>query len=1147
MAIARHTFARLNTDQDPSAKGLGEFDAATNIALGDGNVRPQTGNILVPYTLPVTPLPPGVVQERVRRVTKDAFYYSVTALPADRTVTTDYYYVLATGSLPYPHPDSTYLPLERIAPASGPVYYRPVAGAAAVDYRTAFVLIPTPPLPNYVVISSLLAVTANELAWVQRADAPPAPLPFSRSLGGFADGATGTAIELLYNSLDAHRLIRYNPQGNNGAGSRTTLLEWSGLNFSPTLVPQGGVLDGVLVYLGADGYLRSVNLARAAAGYYTPALLAANSFALHTVKPPPPTAPEPAFSFATTTLRIIQDKAYQFALRWRYLDGEVSVLSPYSEWMDVTDSPSTTTRTAISLFLPATPPIVAEVEVLVRQATTATEWQVAEVLRPVNGVVPRTIYFVGLVTGQSLTAAEANRPFESEWPGAAAVVADDRVFKSDLTEGYPTPAPAFRATLQTAASLDGRTLHENSNYRVVMQFYDAQGKPFGCSAPRTVYVPPRGLLGGGQYIGVELLTTASGQHAEIPENAYFYQFLVAPNDQVRQFRQGKAADTLGYLGQLRTASADGSVKEQPHLRDFNLAHEKLWVDIGNWPAAGLGYVWRPGSGDILRFVPDNREFVITGQTGDYVEVAWNSKPSGEGDGLIEIYTPTTSPSEVYYERGPRFPVLRDATGRRTYSTTQTTLPGDCFLVGLKFPVLVDDGTYQANPAQNKRYNPATVTTTVESPVPLYRLVRHTTTTTTVANTNIFSGPLAAEMARRLEADLAARGKTGTTTAAVAADAEAARWLDMSYGGRPGLVVPAALQQVRRPALLRFSEKKVAGTQLNGLSQWDALSQYDELPQELGAVTRLSAAAQAQTDTRIILVNQEKGEASLSLGRGQIQTADDQVLLTVSKDVIGSHNPLRGGCGCQHPASVVAYAGKVFFWSQARQELLRYDRNGLVPLGETYKARERLESVARQYTGANVRGCVDPARKEYWLTFEPVGALPGATLVYNEDREAWADALSAVPEAGMGVDTELITWKAGALWRHSPGAAQATFYGVYTAPSLTFTVGQQPGARQFKDVAIESASLWPPTALLTDTGLASRTLRHWFTWREGIWRAGFRRAENTPGFPTVYHALDNGDVLIGTRLTVTLTAPLAALPLTACSASFLPRSGQQMGV
>ena len=986
----------------------------------------------------------------------------------------------------------------------------------------------------------------------------------NQRLGGFEDGATGTAVSLLYNSLGAHRLIRYDPV----LGTETTLLEWSGLNLSATLIPQGGILDGLLVYLGADGMLRSIPIARVATGFYTPALLATEPFALHLVKVPPTFAPIVQFGYATTpetALRIIQTKAYQFALRWRYLDGELTVLSPFSDWLDVTEDPAITQRLSINvqLYAALTPAGVSEVEVLVRVAGSEG-WAVAQAVRRTNGVLPASYDFYGITSGAALPVAEATRSFESEWPAQVAGSANGRLFKGNELAGYPTPTAPFAVTVYEAGGTSGtpigtNTFHENASYRVALQFYDAQGKPFGCSPAVTVPIPAQNHSNPTTRLLIARLSTPAGpsQHAEIPAEADSCQFLVARNDRAVEFRQGQAADTRAFLGNERLINGDGSITEQPTLAAKTVAHEKLWVDIGNWPAAGLGYVWQSSSGDLLRFLDDRQVFPITGQYGDYVEVQWSGGPVADRP-LVEIFTPNTAASATYYERGPRLRIVREA-GQRRYAQTEATLIGDCFLAALSFPQLVFDSTYL--PPNRKKYSPALVPVLVESMVPKYRLVSGTTRTTTTQGYTKAAEFVAAQgggafVASLLENQATAQKRTvldpqginlGATFAAQPGGPASGVWLDMGYGGRAGLAVPLALQQVRRPNLLRFSGVKVQGTLLNGLSQWEALSQYEEVPQEQGAITRLTVADQTQTDGSILLVNQERGDVSLSLGRSQIQAADGEPLLAISKQVIGGANALRGGYGCTDPAGVVNFGGKVFFPCRRRAELLRYDRNGLTPLGLTYKARTRLEAAFRQYAAARVSGCYDPRRKEYLLTFGPTAALPGLTLVYSDRMEAWADELTAVPEAGLGVGNELITWQAGALWRHAADAPLCSFFGVATPAQLTFSVAQPGGvAKQFKDVAVESGTLWLATAIALDTNLTSLTRTGWFTYREGVWRTGLRRAANSPGFPTPNHSLDNGKPLVGTRATFTLTAPADAQPLTAVAVSWVARTGQGMG-
>jgi hypothetical protein len=1169
MPTSRHTFARLDTDTAASAKPASSFDAALNIALEPGYVTAVAGNVAVGYDLP--------------------------------------------------------------------------------------------------------------------------PTGTNRRLGGFADGSTGAVVSLLYNSSGRHRLVRYDPLGNGGAGSETTLLEWGGLNLSPDLVPQGGIVDGLLTYLGADGLLRSVNLERVAAGFYTPALLAAEPFCLHEVKPPPTVNAPTAVRRVGTggdpreNLRIIQPKAYQFACRWHFLDGEVSVLSPFSPWLDVLEDPATTTYNYITVTLPPAPAGVSSVEVLTRNPDTDGWLGCEELTRTASGL-PASYNFYGVLNGTALTAAEAIRLHEAEWPGRVAGIAHSRAFKADLLEGYVTPEPAFTATVTTGNSgtvatdtyklvveyfepgppsqngepvpdiissqtnyfllasgtypeptsqynpivtrndggqtrytarrdvtlsyadafavgpretyrevtierlalSDGTndltTFHENSSYRVAVQFYDAQGKAGGVSKAVSVFVPKR-EKGDQNYRSIlaSLTTTdLAALNAEIPAWAYSYQFMVARNDRTLYFLQGQAADCFGYLGHTIEVKSDGTRVESEKLVDIiHNAHQKVWVDIGNFPAAGQGYVWQPGSGDVLRFLNEDKEFIITNQVGDYLEVQWDGYPNlsvdatGQTVARIEIYSPNTTQSALFYERGPRLAIQRTGAGeseQRSYSQPQVLLEGDCFLVSLRFPQLDkgrdkdNDENYQ--PPNRKSWLSGTSdwVVLVESMVPPFRLAPATTTTSTIYEkrekggffSNLVSNPLnlivpVLGVISSIDYLTTDEPKTPANSAATTVNAgrTAANftWLDMSFGGRAGAQVPAALQQVRREKTIRFSGVKVAGTLLNGLSQWEALSQYDELPQEQGAVTSLTVADQTQTDGSILLATQQRGSVSLSLGRQQVQTADGQALLSISKQVIGSSNALRGGYGCTDQGSVVAYAGKVFYYCRERHELVRYDRNGNSPLGLTYKARTRLAELAARYAGAVVRGCFHPYidRKEYWLTFEPVGELPGTTLVYSDLYEAFADELSYAPEAGLAAGAELLTWQAGTLYRHTPDAPAATFCGAYTPPTLTFTVAQPAGvAKQFKDVGVESRSLWLPTATATDTQLSSLMRSGWFTYREGIWRGGQRRATNTPGFATPFHALDRGNPLVGAAQTITLTAPEGAAGLVACQVSWLPRSGQAMG-
>jgi hypothetical protein len=1091
------------------------------------------------------------------------------------------------------------------------------------------------------------------------------------SLGCIEQEANDTAIVFYYNSAGAHRLVRYNPNALGGIGEETLVLEWEGLKLAPELVLQGRVIQGILVYRDATGEPRAINLARAEAGVYTAAYLAAEPYALHLVKVPPSTQPTAVRQTATTgdpreKLRLIATKAYQVAYRWHYIDGEVTPLSNLSPWCDILEDPSTTQLNVIVITLPSAVPIgVVEVDVLVREADT-TIWQVATTIRRSDsGALASTVNFYGQILGGALTESETTKLAESCWPCEALEIAGSRVFEANILEGYPTPEPAFTAavtngnastqqgtlytldvevfspgppaqndepvpdvqeaiygyfvlasgdypnadstyyaasktvkngqtvyvvdygtiytfdqafnapavygneiyrevtvsqapfTSSSSSNNDSATFHERSAYRVSIQFYDALGRSYGVSQPQTVFIPARtpGQLDYRSILATLTTTDAVKLNLEIPPGAYSYNFVVARNDQTVYFLQGEGADVFAYLGKVIGVRQDNSTYEYESIVDVTKnAHEKVWVDIGNFPATGQGYQWLADSGDRLRFLREDKDFLITNQVGDYLEVAWNDWPrqsliNGNSLPLIEIFSPNTSPSALYYERGPRLPILRTANGGeelRSYSKSSVLLEGDCFLVPINFPRIIKNSEYGDDPSNRKEYEAAKAPTLVESMVPPFRLAPSVTITRTIYDQRKKGGYFSYAFSFKgilTDSDPVTPDSTSLSTADTSGRTGAnLLWLDISWGGRPAVIIPKELQQVRRN-IIRFSNRKQQDKRINGLGSFEPLSFYDKLPQELGDIVRLSVADQAQTDGSVLLVNQTQGATSLYLGQQPIQADPNNQLLAISNLVIGGENTLRGGFGCVDAGTVVPYAGMLFFYSRERRELVRYNK-GQTPLGLQYKYRTRLEELASRYQGGRVTGCFDPNRKEYLLTFHAVGELPGTTVVWSERREAWADQISFVPTATTGINAELLAWQGAQLHRHLPTAPVGTFFGVYTPPSLTF-VPASGIAKTWQQVSVRSQAQWVPTLLTTPAGQRSRILPSWMKFVEGVWRAAIRRDENSPGMGAdAVKALHSGRVLQSESLSVTLTCPAEKPgPITGAAVDFLINAGQ----
>lgn len=925
---------------------------------------------------------------------------------------------------------------------------------------------------------------------------------------GCCEDNEGGLVYFLYNSEGRHQLVRFR----NGACS--LLLEHAALRLDPAEPVLGAVvLDGVLVYRDAAGELRAVSVARAQAGVYTAEFLSDNPYALHLVKPAPNFAPD--FSRGGTsgnTPTQVAEHHYQFAFAYGYPDGERTLLGPYSP---ISYRAAGELINVYPPFEGRIPSGVTELLCYVR-VDDENEWQLLGTkLRQLTDAPfsnsDALFHFYGATTGEVLPATEAAKTFESLWPCQAMTVARSRVFAADFREGYDTPTTTLTAQA-VPITTSVRGFKHNSSVSVGIQFYDALLRPYGVALPidNEVAIPaPTYPAYPAQppIYGIEwnLPTTDPAElQKEIPAEAAYYALVATTNRRATYFWQTVTTD----IRRLRHYyQGDGSGKwasGDPVLGDVSEPGGKLWLDIGSMALTGQQtYVFAPGSGDRVRILADGIDAPITQQRGNFLEIETAATPAS-GRTRIEIYSPRSLSGDMaYYEQSKLYPVQRTEAGR-DYSTRSGELVGDVFLnpITLYHHDQAPSGGSKA-PEEETRY---------------YR-------SHLGPDINDAAAPVAYEF---IETPGQALGE--------------AVWLDAARG-RIAVYLRAGSKQILRASLLRYSGVKVQGTRLNGLGIWDATAQ-DDLPQEQGAIVRLVVADQTQADGSLLLAVQERGAESRYLGQSVVTQGDGATTLALTKGVLGGGNALRGGYGCtpRHAASVVAYAGRVFWYCDERQEVVRYAQNGVTPLGLTYRFRARLSAVARQYGSLPAVGGYDPRRDEYWLTFPGFFVLRGQTLAWNERRESWVDSYEAQPECLGHAGNQFVSFQNGQLWQHGPNAPFATFFGQRSPASLTFTASVGAGqSKLWKQVEVESETGWLPTRLTiergADTPMQSRMSPEWLRYLEGVWRGAFRRDENSPG------GLLSGRPLIGDALRVTLTAPVLPTPLTAVSIGFQLRPGR----
>tara|TARA_R100000935_G_scaffold791_3_gene2839 strand:- start:21413 stop:22231 length:819 start_codon:yes stop_codon:yes gene_type:complete len=136
-------------------------------------------------------------------------------------------------------------------------------------------------------------------------------------------------------------------------------------------------------------------------------------------------------------------------------------------------------------------------------------------------------------------------------------------------------------------------------------------------------------------------------------------------------------------------------------------------------------------------------------------------------------------------------------------------------------------------------------------------------------------------------------------------------------------------------------------------------------------------------------------------------------------------------------------------------------------------------------------------------------MPAYTLTYStgEPFVGWPSFYSFLPEYMIGMNSYFYTFKNGNIFRHNTGANRNTYYGVFTASSITSVFNPQPteNIKLFKTLSYESNTTvtdtnqarWSATAISTDItdGTPASMLETYFVEKEGEWFSFLRTNDN----------------------------------------------------
>lgn len=327
------------------------------------------------------------------------------------------------------------------------------------------------------------------------------------------------------------------------------------------------------------------------------------------------------------------------------------------------------------------------------------------------------------------------------------------------------------------------------------------------------------------------------------------------------------------------------------------------------------------------------------------------------------------------------------------------------------------------------------------------------------------------------------------------------------------------QEQRQQNVVRYSNKYIQDSKINGLSSFDSPNKYT-ISSERGRITAL-----VPVDESILLAIHPTTTTSLYIGQGFIRQSDGSEVLTKTEGVVGADRPLGGGYGTVNPESIVLHSSKIFeeqgsktrayWWDAHKGAVVRYAYNGIYPISN-YGMREYFLKKSKLYagTGAKIIGGFDPEHDEYLITFPAIPGAEAETWAFSERENRWIYRVDMVPEMFAQLGTNLFSWKDGELWEHNSSGLFNNFYGVQYNRRLRGVAVVAPGKVKiwtgFWIKQNRSAlNIDTPILLSTDTGQNSHIYNDYLVEQEGIFKSAIYRDTNTPNVGDTLHA---GDVL-----------------------------------
>jgi hypothetical protein len=250
-------------------------------------------------------------------------------------------------------------------------------------------------------------------------------------------------------------------------------------------------------------------------------------------------------------------------------------------------------------------------------------------------------------------------------------------------------------------------------------------------------------------------------------------------------------------------------------------------------------------------------------------------------------------------------------------------------------------------------------------------------------------------------------------------------------GKPTVLISKNLNPTGRKNTIRYGGNYVAGTKINNLSSFFSLDSAD-VPIENGEIVSLQRASRLQGNGTMLLALCQNESAYLLLGEQELTQANNQGVLSISSNVIGTIRNLGYNYGLQDKQSSFNYKGNIWWWDNYNKKIIKYNDQGIELVSDTYMRSEFLTK------SGNARFAFDPF---YNMCFVSIGSET-TSLGYSDTLKRWVSEYTFKTDFAESYGDKMVLFKSGVVYKSLQSGFNAFLGAAAVDSTIAFTLNSR---------------------------------------------------------------------------------------------------------